>query len=118
MGTEIGNWIPAGVVIALIGGAFAVWQARVGIRPAERAGFREDFQALVAELRRTNDGLKAQNAAQAGKIDALEAKVDELTLETRALGGYTRVLIRELRDRGLAVPTYQPPPDLTKHLIP
>lgn len=109
--------LPGGVV-ALIAGLFTVWQARVGIRPAERAGFREDFQALVVELRRSNDGLQTQNAAQAVKIGALEAKIDELTIETRALGGYTRVLIRELRDQGMAVPTYQPPPDLTKHLIP
>lgn len=117
MSVLIASVLP-GVVIALIGGAFAIWQARVGIRPAERTGFREDFQAFVKELKDENKELKAENAAQSDKIDSLTKKVDELTIETRALGGYARILIRQVRDGGMQVPVYHPPPDLTKHLIP
>ena len=109
MSTVVANWVPAGVVIALIAGVFAVWQARVGIRPAERQGFREDFREFVDELKQDNDKLEQ-------KVTSLESKIEEQTIEMRALGNYTRLLIRELRDRNLQVPVYVPPPDLTKHL--
>jgi hypothetical protein len=98
-----------GVVIALIGGVVAVWQARVGVRPAEQEGFRADFQAIVKEVREDNEKLEA-------KVVSLEVKIEEQTIEMRALANYTRLLIRELRDRNLQVPVYVPPPDLTKHL--
>lgn len=109
MSTIVAEWLPAGVVIALIGSVAAVWQARVGIRPAEREGFRTDFKEFVKELKDENKELKQQ-------IDLLEAKIDEQTIEMRALAGYTRELARELRDNNLAVPVYMPPPDLSKHL--
>ena len=109
MNTVIANWMPAGVVIALIGGVVAVWQARVGIRPAERQGFREDFQGFVKELKDDNKELRAQ-------VDSMEAKIDEQSIEIRALAGYTRELARELRDNNLPVPAYAPPPDLSKYL--
>ncbi|MEU8136567.1 hypothetical protein [Streptodolium elevatio] len=107
-----------GIVIGLLALIGVVYQARVGVKPAERTGFREDFQAVVTELRKNNEALKAQKAEQAEHIAVLEAKIDELTIETRALGGYTRILIREMRDGGMPIPVYHPPPDLTKHLIP
>lgn len=109
MNVWIASLAPGGVV-ALIAGLFTVWQARVGIRPAERAGFRADFQAFVAELKEDNEKLEA-------KVASLEAKIDEQNVELRALGGYTRQLVRELQRNDLSVPAYTPPPDLTKHLV-
>lgn len=109
MGTELASWIPAGVVIALIGGVFAVWQARVGIRPAEREGFRADFRELVTEL-------KAENKELEAKIDLLQASLEETTLELRALGGYARELLRDYQNRNVQAPLYYPPPYLDKHL--
>lgn len=110
-----GNAIP-GVVIALLALVGVLYQARVGVKPAESAGFRADFEAVVKGLREDNAELKQQNAALDAKIDVLEAKIDEQSMELRALGGYTRDLARELRDNNLPVPAYLPPPDLSKHL--
>lgn len=98
-----------GIVIATLALLGVVYQARVGVRPAERDGFRQDFKDLVKELREENHDLREH-------VEALEAKVEELTLESRALGRHARRLIRALEDNSIPVPTYVPPPDLSKHL--
>lgn len=110
-----GNAVP-GVVIALLALVGVLYQARVGVKPAESAGFRADFEAVVKGLREDNAELKQQNAALDAKIDVLEAKVDEQNIETRALAGYTRDLMRELQRNNMPLPVYSPPPNLEKHL--
>jgi hypothetical protein len=110
-----GNAVP-GIVIAALALIGVIYQARVGVRPADQAGFRADFEAVVKGLREDNAELKAQNAALDSKIGVLEAKIDEQKIETLALAGYTRDLMYELRRNNLAIPAYAPPPNLEKHL--
>ncbi|MEU0940091.1 hypothetical protein [Embleya sp. NPDC005971] len=106
-----------GLVIALMALIGVVYQARVGWRTSDRAGFREDFTALVKELKEQNAELDDKLEVAARKLNEATVKIDEMAGELRALGRYTRVVIGAAEDAGAVIPVYTPPPDLSKHLV-